>query len=797
MLRRLLLVLLLSLAWCAVAWRLMQLQTPLMTETPSSIEVEDAILFKHALAANLLIPEADGRLLPAPRDKLLEQRWRGEPENPEQTRWLQALYHSSAGNAVRGQLKLWNRTRRLAAVRDNSASRGVSREGWYAYDCQGRLKALGGVVPEGFGFVHQGRLRVGFEPWVVSSGGDCVEFRARLRATQPQAVTVWFIGQSIELAAATSFSPPRRRVAQPCLQQSAKAGAWEIPTTGWQQDSEGWIRTVSLRLQPTVYSGLRVAGVKVYQQDDCRYAWHDGQNSRSTPSPRHYHLISADGVALLDAQGQPTQQAKDLNLLPLVGFGKADYDSIGGLLNRSMLPSGGYSVRLSIDSRIQQVAQTALSRKLIELYSTKDPYSLERRAALIVMNADSGAIVAAAGLPAVPDLAQLSHWDLAAFAKVYPDRDPLRVRAWQEALDRHNAPGSTFKPVTALAALTAVAEQGDARLMGMLAGWSKERFTQQTGLRVDATSYDPYADVPSGSPDGRSRLLRNFRDNAGRRQRLGDLLKPALRDPGCISRSPRNTTIGLPPAIRDSLNIWFARLALLVDATAADTYDNDKRPLASRPVPDTYLAKTLRQLGFAESLDLLSGAPAFIHRHTRPTLPADSVTLLGPRPTPMRWVIAQNAIGQGSAVTPLRLAVLAATLARGRLVQPYLVTNWGEHNVEPRTDQTLGVDLKLLNVGMKAVPEVGTAKTAFKGNPNRCVVYGKTGTAEVAKTTGRALEPYNTAWFIGWREPEAGQTRLAFACMVTHAHGRDRNSGGRVCAPLVAEMLRALFPKDS
>ena len=107
----------------------------------------------------------------------------------------------------------------------------------------------------------------------------------------------------------------------------------------------------------------------------------------------------------------------------------------------------------------------------------------------------------------------------------------------------------------------------------------------------------------------------------------------------------------------------------------------------------------------------------------------------------------------------------------------------------------LGADpalLTLLREGMKAVPEVGTAAGAFAQSPEfRCRVYGKTGTAEIDKS-----KSFNSAWFIGWMEPaQAGERRLAFACMMTHATGPLRTGGG-ACAPIVNRMLSGVTGAD-
>jgi cell division protein FtsI/penicillin-binding protein 2 len=96
---------------------------------------------------------------------------------------------------------------------------------------------------------------------------------------------------------------------------------------------------------------------------------------------------------------------------------------------------------------------------------------------------------------------------------------------------------------------------------------------------------------------------------------------------------------------------------------------------------------------------------------------------------------------------------------------------------------------------MQAVVQVGTAVKAFQqSSPEvRCHTYAKTGTAQVARRDGSGrLEDYGSAWLIGWHQaPEPGKRR-AFACLVTHVHGHASNTGGEVCGPVVADLLRRL-----
>ncbi len=133
-------------------------------------------------------------------------------------------------------------------------------------------------------------------------------------------------------------------------------------------------------------------------------------------------------------------------------------------------------------------------------------------------------------------------------------------------------------------------------------------------------------------------------------------------------------------------------------------------------------------------------------------------------------------IGQGrDLASPVALAVMAGSVARGTYVQPALVTTPAPDGVdrspEPLEDTTTG-QLRDL---MRGVVTSGTG-TALQGTPGG-PVSGKTGTAEF----GGAAPPETHAWFIGW------QGKVAFAVLVEK--GR---SGGAVAAPVAKDFLSRL-----
>jgi cell division protein FtsI/penicillin-binding protein 2 len=139
---------------------------------------------------------------------------------------------------------------------------------------------------------------------------------------------------------------------------------------------------------------------------------------------------------------------------------------------------------------------------------------------------------------------------------------------------------------------------------------------------------------------------------------------------------------------------------------------------------------------------------------------------------------AAAAFGQGrNLVSPLSMAVVAASVARGRFVAPMLVTTPAPAAAAPAQPAApTAKDIATLHSLMRQVVTSGTAAGQFDGVAGG-PVFGKTGTAEF----GSASPPQTHAWFIGW------QGNVAFAAFVER--GR---SGGSVAAPVVRDFLDSL-----
>lgn len=137
---------------------------------------------------------------------------------------------------------------------------------------------------------------------------------------------------------------------------------------------------------------------------------------------------------------------------------------------------------------------------------------------------------------------------------------------------------------------------------------------------------------------------------------------------------------------------------------------------------------------------------------------------------------ASASIGQGrNLASPLSLAVMAGSVARGSLVAPALVKapapQGADRTPKPLDAKTVGQLQDL----MRQVVTGGTA-TVLQGTPGG-PVHGKTGTAEY----GSAKTPETHAWFVGY------QGDIAFAVLVEKG-----KSGGTVAAPVAKDFLTRL-----
>jgi penicillin-binding protein 2 len=196
--------------------------------------------------------------------------------------------------------------------------------------------------------------------------------------------------------------------------------------------------------------------------------------------------LEGKGYAAGDRIGQTgVEAAYDTYLRGLPGVGRVFVDALGRVTSArqfQQLPEAGNNVRLTIDAGLQKTAEDALAYG-IRLAHEDGKWAADG-GALIAMDPSSGEILALASNPTFnPGIysGRVQKRDLAKLGKDnnYPQLD--------RAVSGLYPPGSTFKPVTALAAL----ETGVLTPDEVIQCTPKEVVDGQT-----FTNWDPYANEP-------------------------------------------------------------------------------------------------------------------------------------------------------------------------------------------------------------------------------------------------------------------------------------------------------------
>ncbi|KOR30359.1 hypothetical protein TI04_06140, partial [Achromatium sp. WMS2] len=668
--------------------------TPVPRATGSG-RTEVQALFEDLVNNGLLRAQSDAKIAMPQPDDAMAAEWNGKPQNPITKSLTRDLYVSPAGSALLAQLESWNRGRNITAVRDNGIIRGLTNIKWQAYNCSDQsLIDSKALVDETFGYIHQGRLRSGFGEWRSVNSTGCVNWEGHFTASKPVDFEVLYVGRATQntslsgIGKITSYRPPRLPNVPDCMSKDfpeSQAGSLKITSGAWHPSgNKQFSMDVTLRLEPARNPGLSPQGLQVAVNRSCQPEWQEKTKTIQPTQVVHeteavvsrWLIETQDGVPLLTNESLPTPEAEHLGLLPIVGH---DADDPHGIAKRLQLVPPGGLITLTINSKMQEQARASLQKIVKTLPQAS--WATERRASVVLLNAN-GDILAAVSYPDPPSTKEkILPWDIAAFSRVYPVNNPFLERAW-EGLDRHQASGSTMKPVTAIAGLKAAATMPNVR--ALLDGLNPTAFQNLTGLSLRSFEIDPYRDATGWRPP--SHTIKNFENEPIAR----------MRNERVGSHCSKNSTadcydLSLTAAVRGSINVWFVALAMQMDGRLADGYQNT--PLANRTVPDLHLLSNLRSFGFGKSAPLFLGAPNNKVRKLGPWQQPDQIDIMGPVPSPMRWILSQNAIGQGTMVTPLRMASIAASIATGSKIQPHLDAAWDKQPAVLPAAEPLNVDM--------------------------------------------------------------------------------------------------------
>ncbi len=366
-----------------------------------------------------------------------------------------------------------------------------------------------------------------------------------------------------------------------------------------------------------------------------------------------------------------------------------------------MAPADGLDLHLTLDIKIQADVER-------ELHSVTG--------ACVVLNPRNGAVLALASAPTFDPNSCVPYLSPEVYASL--TNAPAK-RGQNRAVNEGYAPGSTFKPITALA--------------GLSTGWMPEDEYNCTGV-----------------------------------YRLGDLRLHCWNRYG-------HSYVNIRQALEQSCNTFFCNLGTAIGSNAV------------------IKAAQAFGLGSRTGIDLGGEYAGVVpddewkrRWYNEPWYPGDTC---------------QMCIGQGMLlVTPLQMAVVAATLANGGdIYRPFLYDR--EHLSAPKPVRRIPFardDIELVRRGMKDVVDLGTGRSiAIRTDPEvtpngRHRRYklnvdcgGKTGTAEI----GRGETKRKNTWIIAFAPFD--KPTVAIAMVVERGE-----SGGKTVAPRVHNVLAGIFGEN-
>ena len=430
---------------------------------------EDAELFARALSAGLLRPSADGRLAVAPADLSLRQREAGRDPtllvSGDTIDWLngtwdkaarylhQALWFSASGRYLRRQVDTFNARQLLAAVRWKAAP---DLGGDWQADWGGAPLTLTGSMPLLAGRLFP-EIPQGWQPWrrvlrwPALEGRPLVHFQLHLDrpARAAETLDVLILGETPQVSGASVLAQAPRCLTPRCEGSRTVAQALRLALPEGALMVDFSFAPLPADAFPDLYRNEFAHIV----HENGRWLWRDapaaGSGDGARPPLAEVTLRAADGQVLL-AQGQPTALAWSLGLATLVGLDPAQSGALGAVLGRL----GGQGVmavdaRLTLEPRLQAAAQQVLRARWPRGSLFDGVAAAEAPlAALVMLDAERGDILAVAGYPEPPRAVAWS--DLYSFAVGQPQRSPLRVWAWQHDGGSGHAPGAVFGLVDAL-----------------------------------------------------------------------------------------------------------------------------------------------------------------------------------------------------------------------------------------------------------------------------------------------------------------------------------------------------------
>lgn len=414
----------------------------------------------------------------------------------------------------------------------------------------------------------------------------------------------------------------------------------------------------------------------------------------------------------------------------------------------------GNSIVLTLDAKLQQVMESSMDETLASLQAKGNVKA--KAGAAVAIDVKTGAILAMVSRPFLDpnDFIGTMSQDLANF---YYSTQP--AASINRAIASAYPPGSTFKPITAMALLESHAATANQRIISCAGRYPIKPFIRCTGSHGSMNLYN-----------GMAKSCNTYFQEAGRLsgpermvmvgQQFGLGAKTGIDLPGEVQ--------GLLPSPQWKMDLN----TRLVDNRYQNLYkqlEEKYQPLIAQAPDEQTRAKYLREK--EQERKKLEALYNIDYRFATSWQPYDTFNM---------------SIGQGSNnYTPLQLANYTATVANGgRHYQPYLadriVSAKGEvlQQFSPTLLNQVTLSPEILYEVRRSMEGVmqpgGTAYSLFADFPSTIRVAGKTGTAQ----TGRQGDDKNRDYhgvFIAFAP--ADDPQIAFAGIVEYGGHGSASSG--------------------
>lgn len=444
------------------------------------------------------------------------------------------------------------------------------------------------------------------------------------------------------------------------------------------------------------------------------------------------------------------------------GARRVEADAVGRPINElvTLEPIPGDNLHLTLDSGLQQVMEESLQRVMDEL---QVKYPMARVGSAVLLEADTGATLAMASLPGMnpDDFKGNISSEKAAYYYPQGDYDPMNPGAGtNRAIQSTYPPGSTFKPVTGLAALQSGQATVDDRVTCAGAYWIAP-YIKCTGVHGQQNYYG-----------GMAHSCNVYFQEMGRRATEEWLVRSAQ----ALGLGQR-TGIDLP-------------------YEAAGTLPNAEWKAAANGELIDYLYDQKRQ-GIEERYEDMLDAAETDEEYIRLEQRRDNELArmeeqykidYGFETTWQLYDTFNMSIGQGAnSYSALALARYIAAIANGGyLVTPYLVeeiVDAAGAAVEfdgPAAPARIDISSENLEQTRRAMVQTtqsgGTAAHLFYHFPAEIKVAAKTGTAETGRVGDNENDQFHGV-FVAFAP--ADDPEVVFSCIVEYGHSGS-GSGGLV-----------------